>query len=172
MTLWPFSDAPGRLRLVTDKEERLDPMSLTRVSDPGIWCHAELDEDSLPGNLSWLLSESDTIDVDAPAGFHPLRGDASASCRDRLTEAVELLEADLTAAPTRLPLGQLSASLLEIWDLAVELGPEVAGPLEDLLCELLSRPRSGRHQIASALVEVHHRLDEASVPRRATLRRP
>jgi len=140
-------------------------MSLTRVSDPGIWCHAELDEDGLPGNLNWLLSESDTVDVDAPAGFHPLRADATASCRDRLMEAVELLEADLTAAPTDLPFGQLSESLLDIWDLAVELGPEVAGPLEDLLCELLSHHGSGRHQIASALVEVRQRLDEVSVSR-------
>ncbi|HVA42231.1 MAG TPA: hypothetical protein VNF50_01990 [Acidimicrobiales bacterium] len=140
-------------------------MSLTRVSDPGIWCHAELDEDGLPSDLNWLLSESDTVEIDAPAGFHPLPADATASCRDRLREAVELLEADLTAASTDLPFGHLSASLLEIWDLAVELGPEVAGPLENLLCELLSHHRSGRHQIASALVEVRHRLDDASVPR-------
>ncbi|MHB1855281.1 MAG: hypothetical protein ACYCS2_09510 [Acidimicrobiales bacterium] len=99
-------------------------MSLTRVSDPSLWCHAELDEGA------------------------------------RLMEAVELLEADLSASPDHMPFSQLSEALLEVWDLAVQLGPEVAGPLEDLLCELLSRHRSGRRQIASALAEVRHRLDD------------
>ena len=134
-------------------------MSPTRVSDPGIWCHAELDEDDLPGDLNWVLSDSGALDVDEPASFHALGSSDTASSRATLMEAVELLEAAL-AADDRLPFGQLSESLLQIWDLALELGPEVAAPLETLLYELLSHHRAGRHQIAAALVEVRHQLDD------------
>ena len=141
-------------------------MSLTRVSDPSIWCHAELDEDDLPEHLNWLLSGSGTAEVDAQASLHSLGTGGSSCGRERLTEAVELLEADLSASPDHMPFSELSQALLEVWDLAVELGPEVAKPLEDLLCELLSHHRSGRHQIAIALAEVRHRLDDAApVPR-------
>lgn len=140
-------------------------MSSTSVNDPGIWCHAELDESGLSEGAGWLLSDPDYLSFDAPLTLHPDdRGRGRTVARSRFSDALEVMEASLDGCGLTVPTGQLGDSLLELWDLADDLGPQASEPLERLLAQTLRHRRLSTDQVRAALAELRHRLGDGPTP--------
>ncbi|HET6809423.1 MAG TPA: hypothetical protein VFH50_00265 [Acidimicrobiales bacterium] len=77
--------------------------------------------------------------------------------RGSLLEAIEVLEATLTAAV--IPSRRLMSPVLDMWDQADVVGPATAAPLERLLSHLMVRHHTTREEVRATLAEVRRTLE-------------
>ena len=129
-------------------------MTLTAASDPAAWCHAELDTEGLPEDLAWAATDARGTAVDEVVLPHPgtVRPDESS-----LIEAIELLESDVQAGSRRVRVHDLRQSVLDVWDMADQVGADAAEPLETLLGRLTAT-RVSRSAVTAALQEARRRV--------------
>lgn len=138
-------------------------MTLTTASDPVAWCHAELDPEDLPDSL--VLAAAETHGVALDEVVLP-QTDEEPADEVRLTEAIELLEADVQGGSSRVRVHDLRDAVLAVWDMADEAGSEASEPLELLLGRLTTTTRVSRGAVTAALEEARRRLHEPSRSRR------
>ena len=141
-------------------------MTVIRVSDPTQWCFAEIDEtvESAEG-IDRLLAALDD-DGESGSGSEALAGAVSRrAAPGRALEAIEVLESSLTGPATVVPARHLIDPVLELWELADDIDPAVAAPIEALLVHLTGRRRTTTDEVRAALSEAVAALaDVARVP--------
>lgn len=125
-----------------------------RVSDPTQWCSAEIDDTLEFGEgIDRLLSALDD-DAGSPSAFEPPAAAVSRRAAVGLAlEAIEVLESSLADAATVVAARHLIDPVLQLWELADDIDPAVAAPIEALLVHLTGRHRTTTDEVRAALAE-------------------
>lgn len=123
-----------------------------RVSDPTQWCSAEIDDTLEFGEgIDRLLSALDG-DAVSPSGT-PSASLSRGAAVGLALEAIEVLESSLADAATVVAARHLIDPVLQLWELADDIDPAVAAPIEALLVHLTGRHRTTSDEVRAALAE-------------------
>ena len=135
-------------------------MTLTTVGDPATWCHVEFDEHDLVEEARLSGAEQ----WDGVARRLDQAGKEPAGDRNRLLQAVEVLEADLPGTRRRVRAHHLVEPVLDLWEMAGDVDAEATGRLEMLLGRLTGVSRVSPGVVRAILEEVRRQLNQDRGP--------